>query len=222
MAVEPFSMVDYPGHIVATVFFGGCNFHCGYCHNPALVEVKEKPQISIPYVIDFLKTRKGLLDGVCLTGGEPLLSNDMQALAQEVKRLEFKVKLDTNGSILEKLQEVAPCLDYIAMDIKATPEKYDSLTGGRDSWQKVARTMDWIKQSGILYEFRTTVMPRWHTLEDLQTIRTLVGKETNWILQQFHQPPEGVLDGAMYEIYSDAWLKERGQELNCLVRGLHS
>jgi len=221
MAIEPFSMVDYPEHIVATAFFGGCNFKCGYCHNPILVEMKEKSETSPSDMLHFLKTRKGLLDGVCLTGGEPLLSKDMLPLAREIKGLGFKVKLDTNGSKLEKLQEVAPYLDYIAMDIKATPEKYDALTGCKDSWQKVARTMAWIKESGIPYEFRTTVMPRWHSLEDLQTIPTLVGKKTNWILQQFHQPPEGVLDGDVYEVYPDAWLKEIGQKLNCPVRGLH-
>lgn len=221
MAIEPFSMVDYPGHIVATVFFGGCNFHCGYCHNPILVKVKEKSQTSPSDITDFLKTRKGLLDGVCLTGGEPLLSPDLPPLARQVKELGFKVKLDTNGSNLEKLQEVAPYLDYIAMDIKATPEKYDELTEGKDSWEKVSRTIDWIKKSGISYEFRTTVMPVWHTFEDLKAIRNLLGEETNWILQQFHQPPDGVLDGKVYEAYPDSWLKVTGQKLNCEVRGLH-
>lgn len=224
MAIEPFSMVDYPGHIVATVFFGGCNFHCGYCHNPSLVIVKEKSQTSPSDILDFLMTRKGLLDGVCLTGGEPLLSKDMLPLVKGIKELGlgFKVKLDTNGSNLERLQEAAPYLDYIAMDIKTTPEKYDELTQCKGSWnKKAAGTMEWIKKSGIPYEFRTTVMPLWHTFEDLKKIRTILGEEANWILQQFRQPPEGVLDSTVYEAYPDSWLKEIGQKLNCQVRGLH-
>lgn len=224
MAIEPFSMVDYPGHIVATVFFGGCNFHCGYCHNPALVEMKskEKSQTSPSDIVDFLKTRKGLLDGICITGGEPLLSGDLLPLVREIKELGlgFKIKLDTNGSILNKLQKAAPYLDYIAMDIKATAEKYDELTGLANSWEKVSRTIDWIKKCGIPYEFRTTVLPVWHTYEDLKVIRTLLGAETNWVLQQFHQPPDGVLDRQKYEVYPDAWLKEMGQKLNCRVRGV--
>ena len=221
MDIEPFSLVDYPGHIAATIFFAGCNFHCGYCHNPALVNVKEKSQTSPSAIIDFLKTRKGLLDGVCLTGGEPLNSPDMLPLAKDIKNLGFKLKLDTNGSNLEKLKEIAPYMDYIAMDIKSTPKKYDQLTGCRNSWEKVSRTADWIMQSSIPYEFRTTVMPAWHSYDDLKEIRNLLGEDANWILQQFRQPPDGVLDGQTYEAYPDSWLKEMGQKLNCKIRGLY-
>ncbi len=224
MDIEPFSLVDYPGHIVATVFFGGCNFHCGYCHNPALVKFKEKSRTSPSKIMDLLKIRKGLLDGVCITGGEPLLSPELLPLLRKVKEFghesDFKIKLDTNGSNLKKLQEAAPYLDYIAMDIKATPERYDELTCCKNGWGKVKRTIEWIKESGISYEFRTTVMPVWHTHEDLKTIRIFLGEGTNWILQQFRHPPGGVLDGKVYEAYPDSWLKEIGQKLNCQVRGL--
>ncbi len=221
MDIEPFSLVDYPGHIVATVFFAGCNFRCGYCQNPALVNVEEKSQTSPHDIIAFLKTRKGLLDGVCFTGGEPLFSSDMLPLIKKIKELGFKVKLDTNGSNLEMLQMSAPYLDYIAMDIKCTPEKYDRLTGCKNSWEKLSETLEWVKQSQIPYEFRTTVMPFWHTFEDLQKIRLLLGKDANWILQQFRQPPDGVLDEQIYEAYPDSWLKEIGQKLNCKVRGIY-
>ncbi|NLI92496.1 MAG: anaerobic ribonucleoside-triphosphate reductase activating protein [Peptococcaceae bacterium] len=222
MAMEPFSLVDYPGHIAATIFFGGCNFRCGYCQNPALanMSVEEKSLTSPSGILDFLQTRKGLLDGVCLTGGEPLLSRDMSPLAEKIKEHGFKVKLDTNGSNLERLKDAAPYLDYIAMDIKASPDKYDALTGCKNSWERVSETVDWIKQGRIPFEFRTTVMPVWHTYEDLTAIRELLGQETAWILQQFHHPPEGVLDGQKYEAYPDSWLKEMGNRLNCQVRGL--
>ncbi|RNC29108.1 MAG: Pyruvate formate-lyase 1-activating enzyme [Candidatus Dichloromethanomonas elyunquensis] len=222
-AMEPFSLVDYPGHIVATIFFGGCNFRCGYCQNPALVNinVKEKSETSPSGILHFLQSRKGLLDGVCLTGGEPLLSPELPPLVEKIKELGFKVKLDTNGSHLERLREIAPYLDYIAMDIKASPEEYDALTGCRNSWEKVKESIEWIRQSGIEYEFRTTVMPFWHTYNDLKTIRLLLGENTPWVLQQFHLPPDGVLDGQEYETYPDSWLKEMAQKLNCKVRGLH-
>jgi pyruvate formate lyase activating enzyme len=223
MAIEPFSLVDYPGHVAATVFFGGCNFHCGYCQNPALVKInpEEKSLTSLSGIFNFMQTRKGLLDGVCLTGGEPLMSSDLLPLAKGIKELGFKVKLDTNGSNMVKLQEAAPYLDYIAMDIKATPAQYDRLTGYKNSWQQVKQTIAWIKQSGIPFEFRTTVLPVWHSWEDLKMIRSFLGEETIWILQQFHQPPDGVLDGQRYAVYPDSRLKEIGQILNCQVRGLH-
>ena len=214
MDIEPFSLVDYPGHIAATVFFAGCNFHCGYCQNPALVKVEEKSQTSPLDVIDFLKTRKGLLEGICLTGGEPLLSPEMPELVKGIKELGFKIKLDTNGSSLEKMREVFPYLDYIAMDIKCTPEKYDELTGCKGIWKIINRTLEWVKISGIPYEFRTTVMPVWHSFEDLKEIRTLLGEDTNWVLQQFREPPQGVLDKQKYEAYPDSWLKEMGQKLD--------
>ncbi|RJE48241.1 MULTISPECIES: anaerobic ribonucleoside-triphosphate reductase activating protein [unclassified Dehalobacter] len=220
MDIEPFSLVDYPGHIVATVFFGGCNFQCGYCHNPALVNKKEKSRTSPSAVIEFMKTRKGLLDGVCLTGGEPLLSPDLNPFVREVKALGFKVKLDTNGSSPEKLRELALFLDYIAMDIKCTPDKYEKLTACKNSGEAAFETIQWIRASTIAYEFRTTVLPVWHTFEDLKLIREFLGNETPWVLQQFRQSPQGVLDGKTYDAYPDSWLKEMGEKLNCPVRGL--
>jgi len=221
VAVEPFSLVDYPGHIVATVFFGGCNFRCGYCQNRDLVTFQEKSGASPADVIDFLKTRRGLLDGVCLTGGEPLLSPDMPELVWEIKKLGFRLKLDTNGSNLDQLIDISSNLDYIAMDIKASPGKYDFLTGCKNSWEKAVKTIIWIKESGIPYEFRTTVIPDWHTFEELSAIRNFLGEQTPWVLQQFHQPPTGVLDGKVYEAWPDSWLRETGRKLNCQVRGLY-
>jgi len=221
MDMEPFSLVDYPGQIAAVVFFAGCNFRCGYCHNPVLVKAEEKPRTSPSAVLEFLAGRKGLLDGVCFSGGEPLLSPDLLELARGVKKLGYKLKLDTNGSSLDKLREVSVYLDYVAMDVKATPAKYKEITGCPDCWPKVKATLEWLKKSGISYEFRTTVVPAWHSLEDLREIRALLGESTPWVLQQFRQPPGGVLDGKTYEIYPDSWLKEVGCELHCEVRGLN-
>lgn len=219
MDIVPFSMVDYPGLIAATIFFSGCNFRCGYCHNPSLVTVGEEQVISAEEAISFLQTRTGLLDGVCLTGGEPLLSLESYALAKEIKGLGFKLKLDTNGSNLDKLKEIAPFLDYIALDIKSTPEKYEQLTKSPGSWAKVEQTVAWLKESGIDHEFRTTVLPVWHSREDLKEIRNYLGAGEKWILQQFREPPGGVLDGKNYEKFSDKEIKEMAEQLGCEIRG---
>lgn len=222
MAMEPFSLVDFPGRIAAVIFFGGCNFHCGYCQNPALVKaVPSSGSAGFLEILGFLRTREGLLDGVCFTGGEPLLSPEMPDLVKMVKELGFRVKLDTNGSSLEKLKEAAPFLDYIALDIKSTPEKYDRITGCHNSWEMVAATMAWLKTSGIPHEFRTTVLPAWHSPEDLPAIRILLGAKETWVLQQFREPPGGVLDGKKYEAYPDSWLADTGIRLGCKVRGIN-
>ena len=218
--IEPFSLVDYPGHIAATVFFAGCNFRCGYCHNSSLVLGKEKPQITVEEVIDFLRERKGLLEGVCLTGGEPLLSPDMAVLIPEIKEMGYKIKVDTNGTHLAQLKKYLPYLDYIALDIKAEPEKYEQLTGCPGSWSEVEKTIAWMRQCGLAYEFRTTVLPAWHDEASLTRIRLLLGNDAPWVLQQFRQPPHGVLDGKKYESYPASWLMEAGSKLNCRVRGI--
>ncbi|MFA6807957.1 MAG: anaerobic ribonucleoside-triphosphate reductase activating protein [Eubacteriales bacterium] len=220
MDIEPFSAVDYPGHLAATIFFAGCNFRCGYCHNPILVKDSEYSQVSAEKLFDFLKSRKGLLDGVCLTGGEPLLSADMPKIAATIKEMGFKIKLDTNGSNLDRLQTVAQQLDYVAMDIKCTPEKYDELVGCKGIWGEIEASAKWLKKSGILYEFRTTVLPCWHTEDDLVRIREIIGSDANWLLQQFRDPPDGVLDGKTYKAYPNSWLKEMGEKLGCKVRGI--
>jgi len=221
MDIEPFSLVDYPGHIAATVFFAGCNFRCGFCHNPSLVLAKEEPQTSVAELIALLHDRKDLIEGVCLTGGEPSLSPDMPPLLPQIKEMGYKIKLDTNGTNLAQLIKIAPYLDYIAIDIKAEPEKYELLTNCPGSWAQVEKTIAWVKKCGLDYEFRTTVLPAWHNEDSLARIRQLLGNGVPWILQQFRQPPHGVLDGKNYESYSDAWLKELGRKLDCPVRGLN-
>lgn len=218
---EPFSLVDYPGHIAATVFFSGCNFVCGYCQNPILVKNEEKPNASPQEFLDFLQTRIGLLEGVCFTGGEPLLAKELPLLATGIKELGFRVKLDTNGSLPQRLKEVGFLMDYIAMDVKTIPERYDELTGCKNSWEKVKESAEWLKQQNIPHEFRTTVLPEWVSAEDLKTIRAFLGEEETWVLQQFREPPGGVLDGKEHKPYPDFWLKEMADKLNCKTRSLN-
>jgi pyruvate formate lyase activating enzyme len=221
MDLEPFSLIDYPGHVAAVIFFGGCNFRCGYCHNPSLVENAGKPRISSEEIYEFLLTRQGLLEGVCLTGGEPLLSPEVYDLAESIKKLGFKLKLDTNGCSLKNLEKIVSYLDYLAVDIKAAPEKYEELTKCSGAWTQVKQTADWVKSASIPHEFRTTVLPVWHTFEDLKNIREYLGPEEKWVLQQFRDPPEGVLDGKVYLKFPENELKAMAQELGCEVRGLN-
>jgi len=216
----PFSTVDYPGQICATLFFTGCNFRCGYCHNHSLVNQTAAAQITEDELLKFLVSRRKLLDAVCITGGEALLSPDLFSLLGKIKNLGYLVKLDTNGSNLELLKKAAPYLDFIAMDIKSTPAKYSQLTVHAQAWDSVQETIIWLKSSGIAYEFRTTVLPEWHTEDDLLAIRSLLGAETPWVLQQYRQPEAGVLDSQVHKSYSYQELTALGDKLGCLVRGI--
>ena len=125
--VQKTSLLDFPDKISAIVFTLGCNFRCGYCHNPELINSKEQVW-TLPALFDFLNARKGKLDGVVITGGEPCLQNDLEDVIKEIKALGFLVKLDTNGYFPQKLKKLLPHLDYIAMDIKAPLEKYSKIT----------------------------------------------------------------------------------------------
>lgn len=216
----PFSSADYPGKLCATLFFTGCNFRCGYCHNPSLVNETVEAPISKDKVLSFLASRRKLLDGVCLTGGEALLSPDLFPLLAKIKDMGYLIKLDTNGSNLDLLQKAASYLDFIAMDIKSTPAKYSQVSSHPKAWESVRETVNWLKASGIEHEFRTTVLPEWHTEEDLMNIRSLLGPETKWVLQQYRQPEDGVLDGQLHRTYSAPELTALGAKLGCVVRVL--
>lgn len=153
------SLIDYPGKISAVVFMQGCNFRCIYCHNTDLV-YPEKFGSTIPEedVLEFLKKRKGLLEGVVITGGEPLIQPGIDIFTGKVASLGFPVKIDTNGSFpgtLEKLIK-SRIIDYIAMDIKAPPENYKDITGTAVDFNKIVKSVNIIKNSGVDYEFRTT------------------------------------------------------------------
>jgi pyruvate formate lyase activating enzyme len=159
------TLVDYPQKIAATLFTIGCNFSCPYCQNPELVLkdlIEEQPKISEKEVLIFLKERTGLLEGVCVTGGEPLLHfQELKKFLKKVKKLGYLVKLDHNGSLPEKMEILIKegLVDYIALDVKAPKEKYNFLTSIKDIWQKVDKSIKILKESKINYEFRTTLAP---------------------------------------------------------------
>lgn len=181
------TFIDYPEKIACIVFTQGCNFRCGYCHNPELFENKE-PVLSVPAFFEFLNKRKGKLDGVVITGGEPTLhGKDLIEFIKEVKSLGFLVKLDTNGTHPDVLQELLDenLLDYIAMDIKAPLAKYKTITRTDIDTKIIKKSIDIIMNSGVDYEFRTTIVKSQLSVEDLRQIGELIQGAKRYYMQKF-------------------------------------
>ena len=175
------SLLDFPEKIAAIVFTMGCNFRCGYCHNPELINGEAK----IEEVFEFLKTRQGKLDGVVITGGEPCLQKDLPEFIKQVKELGFAVKLDTNGSFPEMLEKVLPDLDYVAMDIKAPLEKYSQIVNVDVDTSKILKSIEVLKNGEVDYEFRTTVVKSQLSFEDFEKIGQLIQGAPRYYLQRF-------------------------------------
>ena len=195
------SLLDYPEKIAAILFTQGCNFRCGYCHNPELLNSNKTINISENDFFDFLKTRQGKLDGVVITGGEPCLQGDIVEFIEKIKELEYLVKLDTNGSYPEKLEKLVKnnLIDYVAMDIKAPLPKYHIITGSIIEPQKISDSINMIMSSGIPYEFRTTVLKSQLNLEDFKEIAVLISGAEKYYLQKF----------AANKIYNQALINEK-------------
>lgn len=171
--LQKMTLLDYPGKVACTVFLQGCNFRCPFCHNSGLLGRESPEEIPVEELLAFLKKRVGLLDGVCVTGGEPTLQPALESLLREIKGLGYLVKLDTNGSrplVLKALTEKG-LIDYVAMDIKNCPARYGETAGVPDM------TLSWVEESirylladNIAYEFRTTVAEELHTPGDFEAI----------------------------------------------------
>lgn len=187
------TFIDFPEKIACIVFTQGCNFKCGYCHNPELFENKE-PTLSVSAFFDFLSKRKGKLDGVVITGGEPTLQKDLKEFVKQIKDLGFAVKLDTNGTNPEILKELVHenLLNYVAMDIKAPLEKYKNIVNVDFDTKKIKNSIDFIMSCGIDYEFRTTVLKSQLSLEDFEEIGNLIKGAKKYYLQEFI--PSKILD----------------------------
>jgi pyruvate formate lyase activating enzyme len=201
--LQKLTLLDYPGKVACTVFTGGCNFRCPFCHNSALVLPEKLAQDSSPEeVLRFLRKRVGVLDGVAVTGGEPLLHPDMGDFLREVKALGFLVKLDTNGTNAEMVDELMceGLLDYIAIDIKAGPAGYSRLTGvdfTDEMYDSLLRCRNFLvgkykEIPDLPYEFRTTVVGGLHTEADFEELAEFVSGAKNYYLRCF-QESENVL-----------------------------
>lgn len=198
---QKLTLLDYPHHIAATLFTGGCNFRCPFCHNAALaVNPKSVPVIPEAYVFDTLKKRRHMLEGVCITGGEPTLSPDLPDLVRSIKSLGLKVKLDTNGyhtSMLRNLMEEG-LLDYIAMDIKNSPAKYPVTAGIPGlATGRITESAALIMASGIPYEFRTTVVKELHSPLDFTAIGQWLQGASSYYLQSY-QDSDDILSPGLH------------------------
>ncbi len=182
------SLIDYPGQISAVVFTQGCNFRCPFCHNPELVDpARFGPSLDEAEICGFLERRRGKLDGVSITGGEPTLQPDLAAFAGRLKEMGYLVKIDTNGSRPEVLKDLIgrKCLDFIAMDVKGPLKKYDLLTGAVNSGGTMPESIAAVMASGLPYEFRTTVVPSLLVERDFREIGKLVENAASFVLQRY-------------------------------------
>jgi pyruvate formate lyase activating enzyme len=192
------TLIDYPDHLACTVFTVGCNFRCPFCHNKDLVtqknfKQKKLPRIPVKDFFAFLKKRQGLLDGVCITGGEPTVHQDLDQFCAEIKQLGFKVKLDSNGSSPEVLQKLIDqkLVDFIAMDLKNSFDQYHNAIGLKIDTDRIKQSIKIILDSKLDYEFRTTVVPSIHQQENLEKLASQINKlvdnpkEFKWVLQNF-------------------------------------
>ena len=185
--IQKTTLLDFPGKVAAIVFTQGCNFTCGYCHNPELLEFDKNTEYNSKDFIDFLKTRIGKLDGVVITGGEPTLQNGLHDFIKEIKSLGFAVKLDTNGTnpnILKRLIK-DNLIDYVAMDIKAPFEKYRLISGVNVNIDDIKDSIGLIMQNCVDYEFRTTVLKSQLTIDDFEKIGKSINGAKRYYLQKF-------------------------------------
>ncbi len=215
--LQKLSLLDYPGKLACTVFTAGCNFRCPFCYNVSLVEVDSfPPVIDTEEVLDFLRTRIGVLEGVCITGGEPLLQKDLETFIRQVRDLGFLIKLDHNGSMPDLLEDLLKkeLVDYVAVDIKNAPYAYGE-TIGRDDFDVkcIEKTLDVLRQSGVDFECRTTMMREFHNEERLLDIAHWIEPCDRYFLQSFSDEHE-VLGGEELTAFS----KEESQQLLEAVR----
>jgi pyruvate formate lyase activating enzyme len=187
---QKLTLIDFPGHIAATVFTVGCNFRCPFCHNPELVHTThnmEHGTVLEREFFDFLESRRGKLEGVCITGGEPTLQPDIIEFIRKIKNLGYKVKLDSNGTRPDVLRQLFQerLLDFVAMDIKSAPEKYERTTNSKVDLERIRLSVELIRNSGVDYEFRTTVVPGLHEEADFEKIGAWLEGAKRYALQAF-------------------------------------
>ena len=187
--MQKMTLLDYPGYVACTLFTGGCNFRCPFCHNALLVlDLDENYTIPEEEVLAFLKKRQGLLDGVCVTGGEPLINKDIGDFLSKVKELGFKIKLDTNGTNPALLKELVSqkLVDYVAGDIKNSPEKYAETVGLKSfDMSTINETVNFLMTGCVDYEFRTTVTKQFHTEKSMEEAARFIRGAKRYFLQNF-------------------------------------
>ncbi len=216
------TLIDYPGKIACVVFLAGCNFRCPWCYSAELVlplKIAKQPRMAEKDFLDFLRDRKGKLDGVVICGGEPTINKDLTQFVQKIKNLGFFVKLDTNGSNPGMLKDLVDqkLIDYVAMDIKISPENpvYQNLMQEGITMDKIKQSVEFLKRGSIDFEFRTTVVNTVHNKEDfLEIAKWIGGENVKYYLQNFRA--EKTIDPEFEKIepHKDEWLKNIAKEIS--------
>ncbi|MBQ7089444.1 MAG: anaerobic ribonucleoside-triphosphate reductase activating protein [Clostridia bacterium] len=184
---QKLTLLDYPGRTACTVFTGGCNLRCPFCHNAGLVRTPMAGPNLTDEVLAYLDKRRGILDGVCVTGGEPLLQPDLEDFLRRIKAMGYAVKLDTNGTLPQRLEAIlaTKLVDYVAMDIKSSPDGYAAATGADTDVSAVKDSLSILRVSGIPYELRTTAVRGIHTEADFDAIGEWIGDVPAYFIQRF-------------------------------------
>ena len=195
--IQKLTLLDYPGKLACTIFTTGCNYRCPFCHNAALV-THPSEQVSADEVLEFLKKRRGVLQGVCVSGGEPLLQPDTPELLAQIRNLGYSVKLDTNGSFPDRLRQVveAGLVDYVAMDVKNSPAAYGETVGREDfDLSGVSESIRYLLSGVVDYEFRTTVVREFHDAQRLTALAQWISGARRYYLQAFEDSGDLISEG---------------------------
>lgn len=186
---QKMTLLDFPGRVACTVFTGGCNLRCPFCHNALLVtQLSKEDIISAESIFSYLEKRKEILDGVAITGGEPLLQPDIASFIRKIKNMGYAVKLDTNGAYPTKLRDLVEegIVDYVAMDVKNCKEKYGETVGIPNfDISKIEKSVEFLMQGKVDFEFRTTVVKEFHTVEDIEKLAEWIKGAPKYYLQNF-------------------------------------
>ena len=192
------TLLDYPGHVAATVFTGGCNFRCPWCQNSEILSPEAQADYTDEEILSFLKKRRGILEGVCITGGEPTMQADLFDFIDKIKEMGFLVKLDSNGYLPDRLISLcrSGLLDYVAMDIKAGPSHYAAVAGlSSIHIERIQESVEFLLSGFVPFEFRTTAVKGLHTAEDFKEIGAWIQGCPKYFIQNFKDSEAVPADG---------------------------
>ncbi len=220
------TLLDYPGKVASTIFLSGCNFRCPYCHNMDLAKGIEEPLYTEDEMLGFLKKRQGIIDGVCISGGEPCINRDLPGFLRRIKETGLLIKLDTNGTFPEMLSELINegLIDYAAMDIKGAPSDYPLISGtASPGIERIKESIGLLLNGSLPYEFRTTVIKQYHNRETFDRIGELIRGCPSYYLQSFRDS-EAVIDHTLSAMDKEELLEITKQlekyDIKAFIRGV--